>query len=178
MARQGIYDRIPPPPVVLGFEGAGVIHSVGEGVKSLQVKFLSHRLAFIIHLHWNAYSLQEGDRVICLVDFTAQDGTWQEYTAVPEEQCFAMPKDMTFEEGAAIPVNYITAYHMLFEFGNLRPNKSVLIHMAAGIINRRHSACHIPFVLQEALVWLPHNFAALSTMSPFLALPPLRSMML
>ncbi|ELT93711.1 hypothetical protein CAPTEDRAFT_154528 [Capitella teleta] len=110
MARQGTYDRLPKPPVVLGFEGSGTVRSVGEGVKSLM----------------------EGDRVICLLDFTAQDGTWQEFALIPETQCFAMPKEMSFEEGAAIPVNYITAYHMLFEFGNLRPNKSVLIHMAAG----------------------------------------------
>jgi NADPH:quinone reductase-like Zn-dependent oxidoreductase len=43
-----------------------------------------------------------------------------------------MPDGMTFEEAAAIPANYITAYHMLFEFGNLRKGQSVLVHMAAG----------------------------------------------
>ncbi|CAF4727358.1 unnamed protein product, partial [Rotaria sp. Silwood2] len=43
-----------------------------------------------------------------------------------------IPDKMSFEEGAALLVNYITAYQILFEFGNLRPNKSVLIHMAAG----------------------------------------------
>jgi NADPH:quinone reductase-like Zn-dependent oxidoreductase len=43
-----------------------------------------------------------------------------------------MPEAMTYEEGAAIPVNYITAYHMLFNLANLRSGQSVLIHMAAG----------------------------------------------
>lgn len=43
-----------------------------------------------------------------------------------------MPEEMTYEEAAAIPVNYVTAYHMLFELGNLRKGKSVLIHMVAG----------------------------------------------
>jgi synaptic vesicle membrane protein VAT-1 len=39
---------------------------------------------------------------------------------------------MGFEEAAAIPVNYITAYHMLFRVANLRPGERVLVHMAAG----------------------------------------------
>src|SRR5262252_7975292 len=43
-----------------------------------------------------------------------------------------MPDDMTFEEAAAIPVNYVTAYHMLFRVGALRPRERVLVHMAAG----------------------------------------------
>ena len=59
-------------------------------------------------------------------------GLWAEFVCVPAVNCFKMPDAMSYEQGAAIPVNYITAYHMLFEFGNLRPGKSVLIHMAAG----------------------------------------------
>lgn len=43
-----------------------------------------------------------------------------------------MPEEMSFEEAAALPINYMTAYMMLFEMANLRPGKSVLIHMAAG----------------------------------------------
>jgi NADPH:quinone reductase-like Zn-dependent oxidoreductase len=39
---------------------------------------------------------------------------------------------MTFEEAAALPVNYLTAYHMLFHVGALRAGESVLVHMAAG----------------------------------------------
>lgn len=68
--------------------------------------------------------------MICLKDF----GLWTEKAVVKEENCFPLPEGMTFEEGAALPVNYVTAYLMLFEFGNLREGKSVLIHMAAGIM--------------------------------------------
>ena len=60
------------------------------------------------------------------------DGTWRQYVTVPATNVFAMPDAMTYEEGAAIPVNYITAYHMLFDMGGLRPGKSVLVHMVAG----------------------------------------------
>ncbi len=69
-----------------------------------------------------------GDRVVAF----AGDGMWADVVTLPSEQCFKMPEKMSFEEGAALLVNYITAYQILFEFGNLRPNKSVLVHMAAG----------------------------------------------
>lgn len=57
---------------------------------------------------------------------------WQEVVVVPAERTFPMPEEMSFEEGAALTINYMTAYMMLFEMANLRPGKSVLIHMAAG----------------------------------------------
>lgn len=62
----------------------------------------------------------------------ARSGLWQEVVNVPASHTFLMPEGMSFEEAAALLVNYITAYMILFDFGNLRPNQSVLIHMAAG----------------------------------------------
>ncbi|CAB1431359.1 unnamed protein product [Pleuronectes platessa] len=69
-----------------------------------------------------------GDKVMVLSRF----GLWQEVAAVPASHTFLIPEGMSFEEAAALPVNFITAYMMLFDFGNLRPNQSVLIHAAAG----------------------------------------------
>lgn len=69
-----------------------------------------------------------GDKVLVL----NRSGMWQEVVVVATTHTFLMPEGMSFEEAAALPVNYITAYLMLFDFGNLRPNQSVLIHMAAG----------------------------------------------
>lgn len=57
---------------------------------------------------------------------------WQEVVVVSADRTFLMPEQMSFEEGAALPVNYLTAYMMLFDMANVRPGKSVLIHMAAG----------------------------------------------
>ncbi|XP_036307145.1 synaptic vesicle membrane protein VAT-1 homolog [Pipistrellus kuhlii] len=106
MAQQGIYDRTPPLPHTPGMEGAGVVVAVGEGVQDRKV----------------------GDRVMVLVRW----GMWQEEVTVLSAQTFLMPEAMTFEEAAALLVNYITAYMILFDFGNLRPGHSVLVHMAAG----------------------------------------------
>lgn len=61
-----------------------------------------------------------------------RSGMWQEEVTVPSAHTFLMPEAMTFEEAAALLVNYITAYMVLFDFGNLRPGNSVLVHMAAG----------------------------------------------
>uniref|UniRef100_H2TFV1 Vesicle amine transport 1 n=1 Tax=Takifugu rubripes TaxID=31033 RepID=H2TFV1_TAKRU len=106
LGRQGLYDLLPAPPVIMGMEGSGVIEAVGEGVEDRKV----------------------GDRVIAM----SRSGMWQELIVVPADLTFPMPEQMSFEEGAALPINYLTAYVMLFEMANLRPGKSVLIHMAAG----------------------------------------------
>ncbi|XP_040047951.2 synaptic vesicle membrane protein VAT-1 homolog [Gasterosteus aculeatus] len=106
MARQGLYDRLPSPPVTPGMECSGVVEAVGEEVTDRKV----------------------GDKVMVLSRF----GLWQEVAAVPATHTFLIPEGMSFEEAAALPVNYITAYMMLFDFGNLRPNQSVLVHAAAG----------------------------------------------
>ncbi|XP_036613646.1 synaptic vesicle membrane protein VAT-1 homolog [Trichosurus vulpecula] len=106
MIRQGVYDRLPALPCTPGMEGAGVVIAVGEGVSERQV----------------------GDRVMVLV----HAGMWQEEVTVPAVHTFPMPEAMSFEEAAALPVNYITAYMVLFDCGNLRPDQSVLVHMAAG----------------------------------------------
>lgn len=67
----------------------------------------------------------------------SRSGMWQELIVVPADLTFPMPEQMSFEEGAALPINYLTAYMMLFEMANLRPGKSVLIHMAAGNTTHR-----------------------------------------
>lgn len=74
------------------------------------------------------FCLQVGDKVMVLSRY----GLWQELVTVPANRTFIMPEGMSFEEAAAFLINYITAYMILFHFGNLRPKQSILIHMAAG----------------------------------------------
>jgi NADPH:quinone reductase-like Zn-dependent oxidoreductase len=107
-----LYSPAPKYPYVPGFEASGIIETVGSNVSEFSV----------------------GDRVVAF----AGDGMWADVVTIPSEHCFKMPEKMSFEEGGALLVNYITAYHILFELGNLRPNKSVLIHMAAGLNYRKY----------------------------------------
>jgi NADPH:quinone reductase-like Zn-dependent oxidoreductase len=106
MARVGLYPDAPKPPCVLGYEVAGEVETVGEGVSEFQV----------------------GDRVVGGTRFGGQ----AELVTVPEAQAFALPPGLNFEQGAAIPVNYGTAYAALILMGSLRKGDRVLIHAAAG----------------------------------------------
>jgi NADPH:quinone reductase-like Zn-dependent oxidoreductase len=106
MARVGLYPDAPKPPCVLGYEVAGEIESVGEGVGDHQV----------------------GDRVIAGTQFDGQ----AELVTVPAEQALPLPEALSFEQGAAFPVNYGTAHAALIVMGSLRQGDRVLIHAAAG----------------------------------------------
>ncbi|XP_041029126.1 synaptic vesicle membrane protein VAT-1 homolog isoform X2 [Carcharodon carcharias] len=108
MARQGLYDRLPSsPPLIPGMECSGVVEVIGDDVTDRKV----------------------GDNVIVM----NRAGLWSELVVIPVGHTFLMPDGMGFEEAAAIPVNYITAYMMIYDFANLRPNQSILVHMAAGV---------------------------------------------
>jgi NADPH:quinone reductase-like Zn-dependent oxidoreductase len=106
MARQGLYPGAPRPPSIVGYEGAGTIAEVGPGVDPARV----------------------GQRVLYMSTF----GGHADPVVVGEDRVFAIPDSMSFEDAAALPVNYVTAYHMLFQLARLRPGESVLVHMAAG----------------------------------------------
>jgi synaptic vesicle membrane protein VAT-1 len=106
MAAQGLYPDAPKPPCVVGYEVAGVVDALGGRTEGQAV----------------------GSRVLALTHF----GGHADVVCVPARQVLAIPDAMSFEEAAAIPVNYLTAYHMLFRVANVRPGERVLVHMAAG----------------------------------------------
>lgn len=106
MAAQGLYPDAPKLPAVLGYEAAGVIDAVGEGADI-----------------W-----PEGGRVVALTRF----GGHADVLTVPVGQVLPIPDNKDFDEAAALPVNYLTAYHMLFRTAHLQPGERVLVHMAAG----------------------------------------------
>lgn len=71
---------------------------------------------------------QIGDRVMAFVNYNA----WAEVVCTPVEFVYKIPDDMSFSEAAAFPMNFVTAYMMLFEVANLREGMSVLVHSAGG----------------------------------------------
>jgi synaptic vesicle membrane protein VAT-1 len=105
-ARVGVYPDAPKPPCVLGYEVAGVVESVGNGVDSPSV----------------------GDRVVAGVRF----GGHAERVVVPAGQVLPLPDRLSFEQGAAVPVNYVTAYCGLIVMAGLKEGERVLIHAAGG----------------------------------------------
>ena len=80
---------------------------------------------------WSAGSSEDhpvGQRVLAVTHF----GGHSDVVCVPAEQVSEIPDGASFEEAAAIPINYLTAYHLLFRVANVRPHERVLVHMAAG----------------------------------------------
>ena len=106
LARQGLYPDSPPKPCVMGYEISGVVEQLGQGVNS--------------DLH--------GKSIVALTRFGGQS----ELVAVKATQMFEKPEQLTFEQAAAIPVNYLTAYALLVVMGSLHEGESVLIHNAGG----------------------------------------------
>ncbi len=106
MARAGIYPDAPSPPCVIGYEVAGEVEDVGEGVDEYRL----------------------GDRVIAGTRF----GGYAELVTVATDQVLPLPEKLSFEQGAAFVVTYTTAYAALIIMGGLRAGDRVLIHAAAG----------------------------------------------
>jgi len=106
MARVGLYPDAPKPPTVVGYEVAGTVKALGDGVEAFAV----------------------GDRVMAGTRF----GGYSELVAANVSDVVRLPKSLSFEQGAAVPVNYSTAYVGLIRYGTLEPGERVLIHAAAG----------------------------------------------
>ncbi|MCW3014803.1 MAG: zinc-binding dehydrogenase [Solirubrobacterales bacterium] len=121
MARIGLYPDAPKPPCVVGYEVSGLVAEVGDGVDRFAV----------------------GDRVMAGTQF----GGYAEQVVVPTGDVVPLPDALSFEQGAAIPVNYATAWAGLVGYGSLRAGERVLLHAAAGGVGiaatqiaRRHGA--------------------------------------
>lgn len=121
MARLGFYPDAPKPPSVVGYEVAGTVAQLGSGIEGFAV----------------------GDRVVGGTRF----GGYAERAVVRSDALMRVPEDRSFEEAAAVPINYATAWAALLRYGSLLPGELVLIHAAAGGVGiaatqiaRRHGA--------------------------------------
>ena len=106
MARLGLYPDAPKPPVVVGYEVAGIVDAVGSGVTA-------HRA---------------GDRVVALTRF----GGYADRVVTSADFAFKIPAALSDAEAAAIPVNYLTAYLALYRMASVREGETVLVHGAGG----------------------------------------------
>lgn len=106
MARLGLYPDAPPPPVVVGYEVAGVVDAVGAGVDGFRA----------------------GDRVLALTRF----GGYSSAVVVPVAQVFRTPSQLSDVEAATLPVNYLTASIALYRLANVNPGETVLVYGAGG----------------------------------------------
>ncbi|HEX2485682.1 MAG TPA: medium chain dehydrogenase/reductase family protein [Myxococcota bacterium] len=106
MGRMGMYPDLPKMPCVPGYEVAGRVDAVGDRVGSDWV----------------------GRDVLALTRF----GGYSDVVCVPEARAFARPPGMSAQDGAALPVNYLTAWQLLHVMGSLHEGETVLVHSAGG----------------------------------------------
>lgn len=95
-----------PVPYTPGHEGAGVVEQVGEAVTVVK----------------------PGDRVA----YTSVLGAYSQAAIVPADKLIALPKELSFHQGAAFPLQGMTAHYLVHEFHRIKKGDTVLIHAAAG----------------------------------------------
>jgi NADPH:quinone reductase len=101
----GGYQMKVPLPYTPGMDAAGVVRSAPPGT-----------------------GLAAGQSVAVLLDF----GCWQEVVSAPAERVLPLPDGMSFEAGAAVPLNYLTALFALDRRAHAQPGDTLLVHGAAG----------------------------------------------
>ena len=106
MARLGFYRDAPPLPCVVGYEVSGTVDAVGPGVTARKV----------------------GERVVSFTRF----GGYSEVVCVPQDWPLPIADALSFSEAAALPVQWVTAWHMIVFLGNLQKGQRLLVQAAAG----------------------------------------------
>ena len=102
--RRGFYAAT--LPFIPGLEASGVVAEVAKGVTGVRA----------------------GDRVA----YTGHLGSYSEYTAINADRLIKLPKDLSFEQGAAIPLQGMTAHYLIHAFRKPEKGDTVLVHAAAG----------------------------------------------
>ncbi|NOX65767.1 MAG: zinc-binding dehydrogenase [Chlorobi bacterium] len=105
-AMLGLYSATPKTPFIPGLEYSGIITQKGERVNNFNID----------------------DKVMGLTRF----GAYSNFLNIDSSYLIQLPEIWNYEDGAAFLVNGLTAYYALIELGNIKSNKTVLIHSAAG----------------------------------------------
>lgn len=106
LARMDLYPDAPKPPMVVGYEVSGLVDAIGAGPTRHEV----------------------GRHVVALTHF----GGYAEQVVVPADFVWGVPPNLSYNESAAIPVNYLTAVVALYRMANLKGGETVVVHGAGG----------------------------------------------
>ncbi len=127
---RGEYQMKPEPPFIPGCEVGGVVVSAPEGS-----------------------GLAAGDRVAAFAIL----GCFAEQVVAAPQMTFKLPDRLSYEQGAALPMNYLTVHFALVFRGRMKAGETVLIHGAAGGIGTA--------AIQVAKAWGAKVIAVVSTES-------------
>lgn len=105
----------------MGFECSGYIDQIGRGVDKFAV----------------------GDRVLCFHNL----GCGTKYLKISSRYVYHIPEQMNLQEAAAFPINYITAYILLFHHAHIKEGDMVLIEMASGGVGIALTQVYFYFII-------------------------------
>lgn len=129
--RKGVPGHKFPLPLVPGCDAAGVIEAVGPGVTSVE----AGRPVLVAPgvSCGQCAACASGRDLLCRqygILGESRDGACAEFLGVPAVNALPLPVGLTFEQAAAVPLVFLTAWHMLVGRAELRPGETVLIHAA------------------------------------------------
>lgn len=107
LVRRGVYPKVPPHPFVPGYDVAGTVAAVGDGVSSCA----------------------PGERVLA---FLETFGGYAEYVVVPAALVVRVPDSVSSQSAVCLPLNYLSAHLMLHDLGKATPGERVVVTSAAG----------------------------------------------
>jgi NADPH:quinone reductase-like Zn-dependent oxidoreductase len=126
--RMGATGMKIPMPHILGADGAGVVVEVGAEVRSVKT---GDRICLYSFTGCGQCEFCLSDRDFMCIHVKGigegLDGTYAEYVKVSPENCFPVPSYMTFDEGAAFPLVFVTLWRMLFTNARLQPGETMLV---------------------------------------------------
>ncbi len=131
--RKGRPGTSQPFPHVLGSDAAGVVEAVGSAVTQWKVGdevILNPGLSC-----GQCAACRRGEQSECIqfgIVGLTRPGTFAEYVVVPAGNLARKPAHLSWEEAAALPLAYVTAWRMLFTRARLQPGETVLIHGIGG----------------------------------------------
>jgi NADPH:quinone reductase-like Zn-dependent oxidoreductase len=105
MVRKGLYPMMPPLPAIPGVDCSGIVESVGK----------------------NITRFRPGQHVAAL-----GRECYAEFTATNAGAVFPISEDIDMDEAAAVPVNYLTVYHMIHTMAHVTEGETILAYAAAG----------------------------------------------
>lgn len=105
MVRKGLYPMMPPLPAIPGVDCSGIVESVGK----------------------NITRFRPGQHVAAL-----GRGCYAEYMTANAGAVFPISEDIDMDEAAAVPVNYLTVYHMIHTMAHVTEGETILAYAAAG----------------------------------------------
>ncbi len=127
--RRGIPGMKLPLPMILGSDAAGVVAEVGPGVTGLREGdrvFLSPGYSC-----GRCAACLSGEEPLCREYGTIgehRSGTQAEFAVLPAGSLLPLPEPLSFEEGAAFPLVFLTAWHMVVTRARVRLGDDVLVH--------------------------------------------------